>query len=260
MYTAKARERTGAAQRAGQLLALLAAGSLGAAPVAAQPPVAERAASHPHFGCSVHEWGLLRTPIHSLCPDESECGEAPNHSLLTRSSDHLSLTVGGMAIQRSRLLLGKLAYERGRLAVSAELMHDEVTEGRGEGAENYYRARAATLVGRIYSRAPGRGFYGELGAGHARAALRSTDPAGTVRRDEGELPLLAYGGGVRFGRTRGGLFAELGLRSALFARELHLYTDEPPPGSREERLGERSWFLGGGDASAQLYVGLGYSF
>lgn len=122
------------------------------------------------------------------------------------------------------------------------------------------------ITGRLYGRPPGRGPFGEVGIVRAHPRLRVTDSAGATATRRAALPMLSWGAGWRSGlggqaRWRG-VFGELALRSSVFLRERHLYTDPTPPaGSTEEALTDRSWYFGRGAVSSSFYVvGVGRSF
>jgi hypothetical protein len=174
--------------------------------------------------------------------------------------EHWGVTAGGFWIPRSLLVLGRVEAQRGHFALTAGIDRDSVDEPRDGGARDEYWLWSAALGVRAYT-GRGSGGFAELSASCARLGLRSYDAAGAATDDFALIPLAAVTLGGRLSQHPSGWYGELGFRIIVSLAERHLYTTpDPPPGSRDAALSERSWFFGRGGRSAQLYVAGGYRF
>lgn len=173
----------------------------------------------------------------------------------------MSIFIGGFVIGRSHLAILKLGTESERFAWSADLTRDDVTESwPSDGSRGTYVAWAGAFGVRRYRQPAGRGLFAELGAAAARPRLAVQRSTGVVTARETWLGIAVLGAGGRWGQRPRGLFGEVGLRAGVPLQTRHLYTDPVPPvDSREDGVTYHSWYFGRGQASAQLYLGLGYS-
>jgi hypothetical protein len=175
----------------------------------------------------------------------------------------LAVAVGGFVIGPSRLALVKIEAARGRWSVVGDLTRDATQEEWEASATQIasrgdYVAWAAMGAVRRYARSGARGVFAELGGGAARATLTVTEPGVADVGRRGTVPLAAWGLGWRSGGPQALGFVELGFRNGVGLATRHLYVDgASPPGSTEQAVSYRSWYLGAGQPTSQFYIALG---
>jgi hypothetical protein len=173
-----------------------------------------------------------------------------------------SVMVGGVAIEDSRLALGKFSLERGHWALVADITRDATRERWDlDASRGDYTLWGGSLHARRYSRPGGRGFFVEAGGGAGRAALNVTEADGTQERRKATVPLAAWGVGGRISLGRSAGFLELGYRSITPLATRHLHAgDTAPEGSTRDFVTYQSWYFGRGKSTGQPYLGLGLTF
>lgn len=174
----------------------------------------------------------------------------------------MSAVVGGMAVGESRLLASKLSVEVGRWALVGDITRDAATESWAASASSGdYLLWGFSGGIRRYTRSGGRGTFVEATAGVASLRFRVTEADGSSVQRKADLPMMSWGVGHRFGIPWGGTFVELAYRANIPMRNTHLYVDDTPPETRPQQpITERSWYLGRGRATGQLYLGVGLHF
>lgn len=174
----------------------------------------------------------------------------------------VSVMAGGMAVGDSRLALTKVSIDAGRWALMLDLTRDDTRESWDvDDSRGTYVLWGLSAQVRRYTRAGGRGFYAEAGAGSAKASLRVTDAQGAHTNRSATIPMGTWGVGGRFGIGSSASFIEVGYRSAIALRERHVYTDATPPeGSTNDFVTYHSWFFKQGRATGQPYLGIGLHF
>jgi hypothetical protein len=193
--------------------------------------------------------------------------DAPSTPVSSSSHPLTSAVVfGGMILGDSRLALVKGELSRGKWAAVGDITRDDTRESweatpQRLGSQDSYVLWATSTTIRRYSRTGGRGVYAEIGGGAARMTLRSrvNNAADTTRT--ATIPMATWGVGTRAGLGRTRAFVELAYRSAVPLQTRHVHIDATPPaGSTNDAISYRSWYLGRGKPSGQLYAALGVRF
>jgi hypothetical protein len=190
-------------------------------------------------------------------PTDAEAQRAPEGARPT-----MSALIGGMAVGESRLLASKLSVELGRWALVGDITRDAATERWTPSASSGdYLLWGFSGAVRRYTRTGGRGTFLEASAGVASLRFRVTEADGRSEQRNAEVTMMGWGLGHRFDIPWGKTFLELAYRANVPMRTTHLYVDDTPPDVRpREPISERSWYLGRGQATGQLYLGVGLHF
>jgi hypothetical protein len=170
-----------------------------------------------------------------------------------------SFMTGGMIIDKSTLWINKISMERKHIGLLIDITRDTYKETWDDQSTGKYKLWSLSAAGRYYLKPYGRSLFAEISLGLAVPDLTVNDVHGKEQIVR-NLGLTAWGLGWRFGKNRSRLFGEIGFRSALPLKTLHLFTGAGPlPGSTGKSITYHSWYFEKLKGTSQLYIGAGYS-
>ena len=175
-------------------------------------------------------------------------------------NDSFSIFTGGFVIKSSILSTTKFGYEFNKFGFIADFTYDDYRETWQDGSKSLFQILAISISGRVYLKPLGRGLFAELNAGIGRPAL-TTKENGQEKFRSAFLPISGFGIGWRFGQEPKGIFGEVGLRSTVGLKNIHLYTTDNEPNTHNvNSVSYQSWVFKRGEFSSQIYLGVGFSF